>query len=154
MPSKPRPTTRSPEVFLDAKDDLIEILCDCPCMEGAENSDVEKALGIISSAFDHDGFKLAKDIEGRLYCDCCLEDAEQLDNVDSILMSHRDAIIREWVKAEKLVIPHKIGDTISFTWGEKDMTGVVEKLNPEDATLTVKVEGESGKPIVYLESVK
>jgi hypothetical protein len=152
---KPRPKRHDPEVFARARESLFAFLRNCPCMVYSEDTDIEAALKILSKESDLDGYKLAKRLEeSSPFCECCLQDAEELDGLESILVKYHDDVVRDWVKAEKLVIPHKVGDTISFRWGNKEMTGVVQKLNFDLAELAVVVEGRNGKLIVLLENVK
>jgi hypothetical protein len=152
--TKLRPTIRDSEVLARAKPELTDLLRCCECMEGAQDDDFTRALDIIAKDYEHDGYKLAKSLEESLYCIPCFADAEALEGVRFILEKHRSVAEREWVKSENLVIPYKVGDEITFGWGKGRLTGVVKKLHPETAILSVEVKGETGMPIVRLEDIK
>ena len=152
--TKLRPTLRDPEVLARAKSELTDLLRSCECMGGAGDDDFRKALDIIATDYDRDGYRLARRLEETLYCIPCFADAEALEGAHFILEKHRAIAEREWVKNENLVIPHKVGDEITFGWGEKRLTGVVKTLHPERAELSVEVKGESGMPIARLENIK
>lgn len=152
--TKLRPTIRDPEVLARAKPELTDLLRRCECMEGAQDDDFIRALDIIARDHEYDGYRLAKSLEESLYCIPCFADAEALEGVLFILEKHRSVAEREWVKNENLVIPDKVGDEITFEWGDEQMTGVVKKLHPETATLSVEVKGKTGMPIANLENIK
>ena len=126
-----------------AKPCLRKMLSQCPFVEGEDreiDGALETLLEILPNHFGEDGYHLAKALEDRhCWFDMTLEDANELDNAQSLLSAAHTKVVSDWVQEQGITVPYEIGQWIEFTGRHNKTTrGEVVNVNAQVASLVVR----------------
>lgn len=147
-PTPPRPGKFSPEVIAAVAERLLPSVQEHLGGEinGHELSDLKDALEDCPEGWD--GYTLAKWLDDNAYwrevCDTRL--CKILDNAETIAYKVLQALVADWVKANKIEPPFPVGTAVEFTSGWNKLTGKIAAINYGTAEYTVQEDGKTYSP--------